>query len=61
MGKPLVSLTDICQPCVIQEDFLKNKRSNLDGEKAEKKAYKQLTYPEKDTLCVVFFSRQAQS
>lgn len=30
MGKPLVSLTDVCQSRVIQEDFLKDKRSNLE-------------------------------
>lgn len=38
MGKPLVSLTDICQPCVIQEDFLKNKGSNLECEKSRKES-----------------------
>jgi len=38
MGKPLVSLTDICQPCVIQEDFLKNKRSNLEWGETRKES-----------------------
>lgn len=30
MGEPLVSLTDVCQSRVIQQDFLKDKRSNLE-------------------------------
>lgn len=56
MGKPLVSLTDICQPCVIQEDFLKNERSNLEYGESRKRAYKQLICPEKEqALCCVLF------
>lgn len=37
MGKALVSLADVCQARVIQQDFLQNKCGNLERGESTKK------------------------